>query len=155
MDRHAVSRLIVVPPGYVGFEDGGLLIDAVRKAPHAVLLLDEIVKAHPDRFAILLQLMDHAPLTYTHGRHADFRHVILIMTTNAGARDLSGRHMGFFETSQGSKAAGVIERMFAPEFRNRPDAVVHFMALGGREIELVVDKRVGELRQLVAGRKIT
>jgi ATP-dependent Clp protease ATP-binding subunit ClpA len=99
--------------------------------------------------------MDHATLTDTHGRHADFRHVILIMTTNAGARDLSGRHMGFFETSQGSKAAGVIERMFAPEFRNRLDAVVHFLALGGREIELVVDKHVGELRQLVAGRKIT
>jgi ATP-dependent Clp protease ATP-binding subunit ClpA len=155
MEKHAVSRLIGAPPGYVGYEEGGLLIDAVRKAPHAVLLLDEIEKAHPDLFAILLQVMDHATLTDTHGRHADFRHVILIMTTNAGARDLSGRHMGFFETSQGSKAAGVIERMFAPEFRNRLDAVVHFMALGGREIELVVDKHVGELRQLVAGRKIT
>ena len=155
MEKHAVSRLIGAPPGYVGYEEGGLLIDAVRKAPHAVLLLDEIEKAHPDLFAILLQVMDHATLTDTHGRHADFRHVILIMTTNAGARDLSGRHMGFFETSQGSKAAGVIERMFAPEFRNRLDAVVHFLALGGREIELVVDKHVGELRQLVAGRKIT
>jgi ATP-dependent Clp protease ATP-binding subunit ClpA len=155
MEKHAVSRLIGAPPGYVGYEEGGLLIDAVRKAPHAVLLLDEIEKAHPDLFAILLQVMDHATLTDTHGRHADFRHVILIMTTNAGARDLSGRHMGFFETSQGSKAAGVIERMFAPEFRNRLDAVVHFVALGGREIEMVVDKHVGELRQLVAGRKIT
>ena len=155
MEKHAVSRLIGAPPGYVGYEEGGLLIDAVRKSPHAVLLLDEIEKAHPDLFAILLQVMDHATLTDTHGRHADFRHVILIMTTNAGARDLSGRHMGFFETSQGSKAAGVIERMFAPEFRNRLDAVVHFAALGGREIELVVDKHVGELRQLVAARKIT
>jgi ATP-dependent Clp protease ATP-binding subunit ClpA len=155
MEKHAVSRLIGAPPGYVGYEEGGLLIDAVRKSPHAVLLLDEIEKAHPDLFAILLQVMDHATLTDTHGRHADFRHVILIMTTNAGARDLSGRHMGFFETAQGSKAAGVIERMFAPEFRNRLDAVVHFAALGGREIELVVDKHVGELRQLVAGRKIT
>ena len=155
MEKHAVSRLIGAPPGYVGYEEGGLLIDAVRKSPHAVLLLDEIEKAHPDLFAILLQVMDHATLTDTHGRHADFRHVILIMTTNAGARDLSGRHMGFFETSQGSKAAGVIERMFAPEFRNRLDGIVHFAALGGREIELVVDKHVNELRQLVAARKIT
>jgi ATP-dependent Clp protease ATP-binding subunit ClpA len=155
MEKHAVSRLIGAPPGYVGYEEGGLLIDAVRKAPHAVLLLDEIEKAHPDLFAILLQVMDHATLTDTHGRHADFRHVILIMTTNAGARDLSGRHMGFFEVSQSSKASGVIERMFSPEFRNRLDAIVNFTALGSREIELVVDKHLDELRQLVAGRKIT
>ena len=154
MEKHAVSRLIGAPPGYVGYEEGGLMIDAIRKAPHAVLLLDEIEKAHPDLFAILLQVMDHATLTDTHGRHADFRHVILIMTTNAGARDLSGRHMGFFEVSQSSKATGVIERMFSPEFRNRLDAVVNFRALGAREVELVVDKHVGELRQLVAGRKI-
>ncbi len=155
MEKHAVSRLIGAPPGYVGYEEGGLLIDAVRKSPHAVLLLDEIEKAHPDLFAILLQVMDHATLTDTHGRHADFRHVILIMTTNAGARDLSGRHMGFFEVSHSSKATGVIERMFSPEFRNRLDAIVNFTALGTREVELVVDKHVGELRQLVAGRKIT
>ena len=155
MEKHAVSRLIGAPPGYVGYEEGGLLIDAIRKSPHAVLLLDEIEKAHPDLFAILLQVMDHATLTDTHGRHADFRHVILIMTTNAGARDLSGRHMGFFEVSQSSKATGVIERMFSPEFRNRLDAIVNFTALGAREVELVVDKHVGELRQLVAGRKIT
>jgi ATP-dependent Clp protease ATP-binding subunit ClpA len=155
MEKHAVSRLIGAPPGYVGYEEGGLLIDAIRKSPHAVLLLDEIEKAHPDLFAILLQVMDHATLTDTHGRHADFRHVILIMTTNAGARDLSGRHMGFFEVSHSSKATGVIERMFSPEFRNRLDAIVNFTALGTREVELVVDKHVGELRQLVAGRKIT
>ena len=155
MEKHAVSRLIGAPPGYVGYEEGGLLIDAVRKSPHAVLLLDEIEKAHPDLFAILLQVMDHATLTDTHGRHADFRHVILIMTTNAGARDLSGRHMGFFEVSQSSKATGVIERMFSPEFRNRLDAIVNFSALGTREVELVVDKHLDELRQLVAGRKIT
>ena len=155
MEKHAVSRLIGAPPGYVGYEEGGLLIDAIRKSPHAVLLLDEIEKAHPDLFAILLQVMDHATLTDTHGRHADFRHVILIMTTNAGARDLSGRHMGFFEVSQSSKATGVIERMFSPEFRNRLDAVVNFTALGTREIELVVDKHLDELRQLVAGRKIS
>jgi ATP-dependent Clp protease ATP-binding subunit ClpA len=155
MEKHAVSRLIGAPPGYVGYEEGGLLIDAIRKSPHAVLLLDEIEKAHPDLFAILLQVMDHATLTDTHGRHADFRHVILIMTTNAGARDLSGRRMGFFETAQGSKAVGVIERLFAPEFRNRLDAIVHFSALGNREIELVVDKHLQELRDLVAGRRIT
>jgi ATP-dependent Clp protease ATP-binding subunit ClpA len=155
MEKHAVSRLIGAPPGYVGYEEGGLLIDAVRKSPHAVLLLDEIEKAHPDLFAILLQVMDHATLTDTHGRHADFRHVILIMTTNAGARDLSGRRMGFFEQPQGTKATGVIERVFSPEFRNRLDAVVHFSALGAPQIEQVVDKHVDELRQLVANRKIT
>ena len=156
MEKHAVSRLIGAPPGYVGYEEGGLLIDAVRKSPHAVLLLDEIEKAHPDLFAILLQVMDHATLTDTHGRHADFRHVILIMTTNAGARDLSGRRMGFFETpQQGSKATGVLERAFSPEFRNRLDAIVHFSSLGAAEIDRVVDKHVNELRQLVAGRRIT
>jgi ATP-dependent Clp protease ATP-binding subunit ClpA len=154
MEKHAVSRLIGAPPGYVGYEEGGLLIDAIRKAPHAVLLLDEIEKAHPDLFAILLQVMDHATLTDTHGRHADFRHVILIMTTNAGARDLSGRRMGFKEVGEGSKATGVLEKMFAPEFRNRLDATVHFQPLGTREIELVVDKHIDELRALVAGRKI-
>jgi ATP-dependent Clp protease ATP-binding subunit ClpA len=156
MEKHAVSRLIGAPPGYVGYEEGGLLIDAVRKSPHAVLLLDEIEKAHPDLFAILLQVMDHATLTDTHGRHADFRHVILIMTTNAGARDLSGRRMGFFETpQQGSKATGVLERVFSPEFRNRLDAIVHFSALGAPEIDRVVDKHLNELRQLVAARRIT
>jgi ATP-dependent Clp protease ATP-binding subunit ClpA len=155
MEKHAVSRLIGAPPGYVGYEEGGLLIDAIRKSPHAVLLLDEIEKAHPDLFAILLQVMDHATLTDTHGRHADFRHVILIMTTNAGARDLSGRKMGFFETAQNTKSTGVLERVFAPEFRNRLDAIVHFSALGTSEIELVVDKHINELRQLVAARKIS
>jgi ATP-dependent Clp protease ATP-binding subunit ClpA len=155
MEKHAVSRLIGAPPGYVGYEEGGLLIDAIRKSPHAVLLLDEIEKAHPDLFAILLQVMDHATLTDTHGRHADFRHVILIMTTNAGARDLSGRKMGFFEGAQGSKATGVLERMFAPEFRNRLDATVHFSPLGAGEIEKVVDKHIDELRQLVASRRIS
>jgi ATP-dependent Clp protease ATP-binding subunit ClpA len=149
-----VSRLIGAPPGYVGYEEGGLLIDAIRKSPHAVLLLDEIEKAHPDLFAILLQVMDHATLTDTHGRQADFRHVILIMTTNAGARDLSGRRMGFFDSPQDSKSTGVLERVFAPEFRNRLDAIVHFSALGTAEIERVVDKHLDELRALVASRKI-
>ena len=156
MEKHAVSRLIGAPPGYVGYEEGGLLIDAIRKSPHAVLLLDEIEKAHPDLFAILLQVMDHATLTDTHGRHADFRHVILIMTTNAGARDLSRRaRWASSKTPPDTKSTGVLERVFAPEFRNRLDAIVHFNALGAGEIELVVDKHIDELRQLVAGRKIT
>jgi ATP-dependent Clp protease ATP-binding subunit ClpA len=155
MEKHAVARLIGAPPGYVGYEDGGLLIDAVRKTPHAVLLLDEIEKAHPDLFAILLQVMDHATLTDTHGRQADFRHVVLIMTTNAGARDLSGRKMGFGEAGEGSRATGALEKMFAPEFRNRLDATVHFNALGAGEIERVVDKHVAELAALVAARGIT
>ena len=154
MEKHTVSRLIGAPPGYVGYEEGGLLIDAVRKSPHAVLLLDEIEKAHPDLFAILLQVMDHATLTDTHGRKADFRHVILIMTTNAGARDLSGRKMGFGDPGGGGKSTGILERMFAPEFRNRLDATVHFHPLGGDEVAKVVDKHVDELRALVADRNI-
>ena len=155
MEKHAVSRLIGAPPGYVGYEEGGLLIDAIRKAPHAVLLLDEIEKAHPDLFSILLQVMDHATLTDTHGRKADFRHVILIMTTNAGARDLSGRKLGFGESAEGSKATAVLERVFAPEFRNRLDATVHFKPLGAAEIARVVDKHVAELQALVAARSLT
>jgi ATP-dependent Clp protease ATP-binding subunit ClpA len=156
MEKHTVSRLIGAPPGYVGYEEGGLLIDAIRKSPHAVLLLDEIEKAHPDLFAILLQVMDHATLTDTHGRKADFRHVILIMTTNAGARDLSGRRLGFGNmTNQGGKGTGILERVFAPEFRNRLDAIVHFKSLGTDEIARVVDKHVDELRGLVADRGIT
>ena len=154
MEKHTVSRLIGAPPGYVGYEEGGLLIDAVRKSPHAVLLLDEIEKAHPDLFSILLQVMDHATLTDTHGRKADFRHVILIMTTNAGARDLSGRKLGFRDSGGGSKSTGILERMFAPEFRNRLDATVHFLPLGSEEVAKVVDKHIAEVRALVADRHI-
>jgi ATP-dependent Clp protease ATP-binding subunit ClpA len=155
MEKHAVSRLIGAPPGYVGYEEGGLLIDAVRKTPHAVLLLDEIEKAHPDLYAILLQVMDHATLTDTHGRKADFRHIALIMTTNAGARDLSGRRMGFGETTQEARATGVLDRVFAPEFRNRLDAVVHFHPLGHAEVLRVVDRQVAELAALVVDRGVT
>jgi ATP-dependent Clp protease ATP-binding subunit ClpA len=155
MEKHAVSRLIGAPPGYVGYEEGGLLIDAIRKAPHAVLLLDEIEKAHPDMFSILLQVMDHATLTDSHGRKADFRHVILIMTTNAGARDLSDRRLGFGEPGQGGSSRGVLERTFSPEFRNRLDAVVTFGALGLREIERVVDRQIDEVRGMVAAKKVT
>ena len=155
MEKHAVSRLIGAPPGYVGYEEGGLLIDAVRKSPHAVLLLDEIEKAHPDMYAILLQVMDHATLTDSHGRKADFRHVILIMTTNAGARDLADRHMGFGETGKGVSSRGALERTFTPEFRNRLDAIVTFNALGHGEIERVVDKHLDELRVMVAPKGVT
>jgi ATP-dependent Clp protease ATP-binding subunit ClpA len=155
MEKHAVSRLIGAPPGYVGYEEGGLLIDAVRKAPHAVLLLDEIEKAHPDLYSILLQVMDHATLTDSHGRKADFRHVILIMTTNVGARDLSDRRLGFGETGVGSSSRGALERAFTPEFRNRLDAIVHFNALGTVEIERVVDKQIDELRALVAAKNVS
>jgi ATP-dependent Clp protease ATP-binding subunit ClpA len=155
MEKHAVSRLIGAPPGYVGYEEGGLLIDAVRKSPHAVLLLDEIEKAHPDMFSILLQVMDHATLTDSHGRKADFRHVILIMTTNAGARDLSDRRLGFGETGTGGSQRGALERTFTPEFRNRLDATVTFKALGTVEIERVVDKQIDELRSMVAPKNVT
>ncbi|OFW06154.1 MAG: ATP-dependent Clp protease ATP-binding subunit ClpA [Acidobacteria bacterium RIFCSPLOWO2_02_FULL_68_18] len=155
MEKHAVSRLIGAPPGYVGYEEGGLLIDAVRKSPHAVLLLDEIEKAHPDMYSILLQVMDHATLTDSHGRQADFRHVILIMTTNVGARDLSDRRLGFGETGVGASSRGALERAFTPEFRNRLDAVVLFNALGAPEIERVVDKQIDELRTMVAPKGVT
>jgi ATP-dependent Clp protease ATP-binding subunit ClpA len=156
MEKHAVSRLIGAPPGYVGYEEGGLLIDAIRKSPHAVLLLDEIEKAHPDMFSILLQVMDHATLTDSHGRKADFRHVILIMTTNAGARDLADRKLGFAEQGAGGGSSrGALERMFTPEFRNRLDAIVTFNALGTPEIERVVDKQIDELRVMVAAKGVT
>jgi ATP-dependent Clp protease ATP-binding subunit ClpA len=155
MEKHAVSRLIGAPPGYVGYEEGGLLIDAVRKSPHAVLLLDEIEKAHPDMFSILLQVMDHATLTDSHGRKADFRHVILIMTTNAGARDVSDRRLGFADTGVGRSTRGALERTFTPEFRNRLDATVTFNALGTAEVEKVVDKQIDELRAMVVPRGIT
>ncbi|HKX32534.1 MAG TPA: ATP-dependent Clp protease ATP-binding subunit ClpA [Blastocatellia bacterium] len=151
MEKHTVSRLIGAPPGYVGFDQGGLLTDAVRKTPYAVLVLDEIEKAHPDLFNILLQVMDHATLTDNNGKKADFRNVILIMTTNAGARELSGKRVGFKDVDQGgiggsgSKAQGAIERTFSPEFRNRLDAWIAFESLGFKTIERVVDKFIGEL----------
>ncbi|MBP1628124.1 MAG: ATP-dependent Clp protease ATP-binding subunit ClpA [Holophagaceae bacterium] len=155
MEKHAVSRLIGAPPGYVGFEDGGLLVDAVRKSPHAVLLLDEIEKAHPDLFAILLQVMDHATLTDNHGRKADFRHVVLVMTTNAGARDLSQRRVGFADAGAGGSSRGAVERAFTPEFRNRLDGIIPFAPLGRPEILRVVDKNLKELQVLLDEKKVT
>jgi ATP-dependent Clp protease ATP-binding subunit ClpA len=155
MEKHAVSRLIGAPPGYVGFEDGGLMVDAVRKHPHAVLLLDEIEKAHPDIYAILLQVMDHATLTDNHGRKADFRHVALILTTNAGARIQSARRVGFSDPSTPVSARGAIEKAFTPEFRNRLDAIVTFAPLGRPEILKVVNKNLKELQAMLAEKNVT
>ncbi|MCI0661129.1 MAG: ATP-dependent Clp protease ATP-binding subunit ClpA [Acidobacteria bacterium] len=160
MEKHTVSRLIGAPPGYVGFDQGGLMTDAIRKTPYAVMVLDEIEKAHPDLFNILLQVMDHATLTDNNGKKADFRNVIMIMTTNAGARELSGSRVGFkFADSggvggTGSKAKGAIERTFSPEFRNRLDGWIAFETLSFETIGLVVDKFIGELRAQLVEKKV-
>lgn len=145
MERHTVSRLIGAPPGYVGYDQGGLLTEAVTKHPHAVLLLDEIEKAHPDVFNLLLQVMDHGTLTDTNGRKADFRHVILVMTTNAGAEQISRSSMGFTEQDHISDSTEAIKRVFSPEFRNRLDAVIPFDHLLPETIQHVVDKFIMEL----------
>jgi ATP-dependent Clp protease ATP-binding subunit ClpA len=155
MEPHTVSRLIGAPPGYVGFDQGGLLTDAVIRTPYAVLVLDEIEKAHPNLFSILLQVMDHATLTDNNGKKADFRNVILIMTTNAGAREMSDSGMGFFNNPASGKGRGVIERTFAPEFRNRLDAWIAFEALSFETIEKVVDKFIAELRAQLAAKNVT
>ncbi|MDG4475313.1 ATP-dependent Clp protease ATP-binding subunit ClpA [Thiovibrio frasassiensis] len=154
MEKHAVSRLIGAPPGYVGFDQGGLLTDAIRKHPYCVLLLDEIEKAHPDLFSILLQVMDHSTLTDNAGRKADFRNVILIMTTNAGARELSERAIGFTGDSKGRNERA-LKNLFAPEFRNRLDAIITFNSLNGVLMEQIVDKMIEELQAQLAERKVT
>ncbi len=157
-ERHTVSRLIGAPPGYVGFDQGGLLTDAVRKHPYCVLLLDEIEKAHPDLFNVLLQVMDSASLTDNNGRKSDFRNVVLIMTTNAGARDMATRSIGFGSSGTGadaSKAKQAIERTFSPEFRNRLDAWVLFGGLTHEVILKVVDKEVRLLDAQLEERKVT
>jgi len=155
-EKHTVSRLIGSPPGYVGFEEGGLLTDAVRKQPHAIVLLDEIEKAHPDIFNILLQIMDYATLTDNQGRKADFRNVILIMTSNAGARDIGKPMIGFGERSVSDAAIGeAVERTFTPEFRNRLDAVVRFNHLSGEVMESIVRKELDDVRQRLGERKVT
>jgi len=155
MEKHTVSRLIGAPPGYVGFDQGGLLTDRVRRTPHAVLLLDEIEKAHPDVFNVLLQVMDHATLTDNTGRKADFRHVVLIMTTNAGAQEMAAAAIGFGDVSNAEKGQKALERLFSPEFRNRLDAVVHFGALTPPAVERVVDKFVTELEGQLTSRRVT
>ncbi|RKG79778.1 ATP-dependent Clp protease ATP-binding subunit ClpA [Corallococcus exercitus] len=157
-EKHTVSRLIGAPPGYVGFDQGGLLTDAVRKHPYAVLVLDEIEKAHPDLFNILLQVMDHATLTDNNGRKADFRNIILILTTNAGAQEMSTKAMGFGDTSvvvDGSRAKKAIERTFTPEFRNRLDGWILFSGLPPEVILKVVDKEVRLLQKVLDEKKVT
>jgi len=153
MEKHAVSRLIGSPPGYVGFDQGGLLTDAVIRHPYAVLLLDEIEKAHPDIFNILLQVMDHGTLTDNSGRAADFRSVVLIMTSNVGARELSSAVIGFGDRLPGG-AGQAVERTFSPEFRNRLDAVIAFRALDEAVMVRVVDKFIAQLQQSLAERKV-
>jgi ATP-dependent Clp protease ATP-binding subunit ClpA len=154
MEKHTVSRLIGAPPGYVGFDQGGLLTDGINRNPYAVLLLDEIEKAHPDLFNILLQVMDHATLTDNNGKKADFRNIVLIMTTNAGAREMSAAAIGFGERSNAGKGKEAIEKMFSPEFRNRLDAMITFNALSQENIERVVDKFIIELDQQLNDRKV-
>jgi len=154
-ESHTVSRLIGAPPGYVGFDQGGLLTEAINKTPYAVLVLDEIEKAHPNLFSILLQVMDHATLTDNNGKKADFRNVILIMTTNAGGREMTDAAVGFKNDGSSGKGRGAIEKMFAPEFRNRLDAWIPFEPLSFPTIERVVDKFVGELRDQLAPKKVT
>ncbi len=153
MEKHAVARLIGAPPGYVGFDQGGILVDQVRRNPHAVLLLDEIEKAHQDFFDILLQVMDRATLTDNHGREADFRHVTLVMTSNVGARDMTRRAIGFGGQPAGDGKADV-ERLFSPEFRNRLDAVVTFEKLTPAVMERVVDKFARELAEQLGEKKV-
>jgi len=145
MERHTVSRLIGAPPGYVGFDQGGLLTEAIAKHPHCVLLLDEVEKAHPDVFNLLLQVMDHGTLTDNNGRKADFRHVIIVMTTNAGAQEMSRSTIGFTHADNTSDGIEAIKRLFSPEFRNRLDAVIQFAALDEATIERVVDKLLIEV----------
>ena len=154
MERHTVSRLIGAPPGYVGFDQGGLLTEAVTKHPHSVILLDEIEKAHPEVFNLLLQVMDHGTLTDNNGRQADFRNTVLIMTTNAGARETSRASIGFIEQDHSTDAMEVIKRMFAPEFRNRLDAIMQFNALPIEVIKTVVDKFLVELQTQLDGKKV-
>ena len=154
MERHAVSRLIGAPPGYVGFDQGGLLTEAVSKKPHCVLLLDEIEKAHPDVFNVLLQVMDHGTLTDNNGRKADFRNVIIIMTTNAGAETMSKSTIGFTTARQSGDEMGDIKRLFTPEFRNRLDAIVSFKALDEQIILRVVDKFLLQLETQLGEKKV-
>lgn len=156
MEKHAVSRLIGAPPGYIGFDQGGLLTDGIRKNPHSVLLLDEIEKAHPDLFNILLQVLDYATLTDNNGKKADFRNVIIIMTSNAGTREMSNQSIGFWEAKNeaASKGKKAIEKLFTPEFRNRLDAIINFNALTVELMEKIVDKFMAELNLQLSAKKV-
>jgi ATP-dependent Clp protease ATP-binding subunit ClpA len=157
MEKHAVARLIGAPPGYVGFDQGGLLTEAIRKHPYCVLLLDEIEKAHPDLFSILLQVMDHATLTDNTGKKADFRHVILFMTSNAGAREMESRSIGFGGSGAQEtvhKGEEAVRRLFSPEFRNRLDAVVPFSPLNKSTMERIVEKMLTEVKEQLFGKRL-
>jgi ATP-dependent Clp protease ATP-binding subunit ClpA len=155
MERHTISRLIGAPPGYVGFDQGGLLTDGVDQHPHCVLLLDEIEKAHPDLFNVLLQIMDHGKLTDHNGKQVDFRNVILIMTTNAGAADLARQAYGFTRIKREGDDVEAINRLFAPEFRNRLDAIITFAHLTPEIIAKVVEKFVLQLEAQLDDRDVT
>ncbi len=155
MERHTVSRLIGAPPGYIGFDQGGLLTEAVNKHPHAVLLLDEIEKAHPDVFNLLLQVMDHGALTDANGRKTNFRNIIVVMTTNAGAEQLNRASMGFSQQDHSTDGLEIIKRTFSPEFRNRLDAIVQFKSLSPETIAHVVDKFIAELEAQLEEKHVT
>lgn len=155
MERHTVSRLVGAPPGYVGYEQGGLLTESVSKSPHSVLLLDEIEKAHPEVFNILLQIMDHGTLTDANGKQADFRNVILLMSSNVGAREMASRTVGFEATTNATADERAYERLFSPEFRNRLDARVRFAALDPKVMVRIVDKFIRELGAQLADRKVS
>jgi ATP-dependent Clp protease ATP-binding subunit ClpA len=154
MERHAVSRLIGAPPGYVGFDQGGLMTEAITKQPYSVLLLDEIEKAHPDIYNVLLQVMDHGTLTDNNGRKADFRNVVIIMTTNAGASELSKTSIGFTNDKKAGDEIAEIKRMFTPEFRNRLDATISFAPLNEQIILQVVDKFLMQLEAQLSEKKV-
>jgi len=160
MEKHAVARLIGAPPGYVGFEQGGLLVDAVRTHPYAVVLMDEIEKAHPDVYNILLQVMDHATLTDNTGRKADFRQVVVILTSNAGSREMSAAAIGFGGANASRsktarlRAKEAVERIFSPEFRNRLDAIVSFQSLSPGVMETIVEKFVLQLESQLRERRV-
>jgi ATP-dependent Clp protease ATP-binding subunit ClpA len=155
MERHTVSRLIGAPPGYVGFDQGGLLTDSILKHPHSVLLLDEVEKAHPEVFNLLLQVMDHGTLTDNNGRKADFRSVIIIMTTNAGAQEMDRPSIGFTAQDNSSDGMEAIKRLFSPEFRNRLDAIIQFKPLAPTVVAQVVNKFIYELESQLADRNVT
>jgi ATP-dependent Clp protease ATP-binding subunit ClpA len=160
MEKHSVSRLIGSPPGYVGFDQGGLLTEAVRKSPYAVLLLDEMEKAHPDVMNILLQVMDYATLTDNTGRKADFRNVIIIMTSNAGAFDMAGKDIGFglglgIKPNSAEKGLKAVEKLFSPEFRNRLDALIPFANLSPEAMVSIVDKFIADLVKRLKERRVS
>jgi ATP-dependent Clp protease ATP-binding subunit ClpA len=155
MERHTVSRLIGAPPGYVGYDQGGLLTEAVSKNPHAVILLDEIEKAHPEVFNLLLQVMDHGTLTDNNGRKADFRNIVLVMTTNAGAREMSRASIGFTQQDHTADGMEIIKKSFSPEFRNRLDSIIQFAALDAHSVARVVDKLVVELEAKLESNEVT